>query len=412
MFKPNKTSSLALALLAATMLTPPTATRAEPGDSLGGEFQVNSYTTGSQTYPSVATDAEGNFVVAWASLDQDGDGHGVYAQRYDAAGTPQGAEFRVNTTTAGAQWLPKVAMDADGDFVVVWEDRSGNDGSDFGLFAQRFNAAGAPQGGEFQVNSYTTGSQWNHDAAMDADGDFVVVWQSNFQDGSGGGVFAQRYDASGGAQGGEFQVNTYTSGSQYLPAVAMDADGNFVVAWTSDGQDGSVSGVFAQRYNAAGTAQGSEFQANPTSAGSQADRHLRSTLQRRGRAARTGVSRQHHDRASPIYPSGRDGRGRRLRRDLGGQGRRRRQLFRRLRPAVRCRGRRQGRGISGQQLHGQQSVAAGGRHGRRRRLRRGVDRKWDGRQRGHLRPALPGRRSGSLGLHGGRPGGHPVAACR
>ncbi len=269
MFKPHKTSSLGLALLAATCLTPPTAALAEPGDPLGGEFRVNSYVIGSQGYPSVASDAEGNFVVAWASLDQDGDGHGVFAQRYDASGTPQGAEFQVNTTTAGAQWIPKVAMNADGDFVVVWEDRSGNDGSDFGIFAQRFNATGDPQGDEFQVNTYTTDSQWNHDAAMDADGNFVVVWQSNFQDGNGGGIFAQRYDSAGARRGEEFQVNTYNA-HQSLPSVAMDAGGNFVAAWTDWDQDGSLGGIFARRYDAAGDAQGVEFQANPTSAGSQA----------------------------------------------------------------------------------------------------------------------------------------------
>ena len=38
--------------------------------------------------------------------------------------------------------------------------------------------------------------------------------------------------------------------------MAMDADGDFVVAWTSQDQDGSSTGVYAQRYNAAGLPQG------------------------------------------------------------------------------------------------------------------------------------------------------------
>jgi hypothetical protein len=86
---------------------------------------------------------------------------------------------------------------------------------------------------------------------MDADGDFVVAWESAGQDGYALGVFAQRFDAAGVAQGSEFQVNSFTADSQVRPAAAMDADGDFVVAWDSLGQDGSFVeyGVFAQRFD-------------------------------------------------------------------------------------------------------------------------------------------------------------------
>lgn len=40
-----------------------------PGARRGAEFRVNTYTTGLQTRPSVASDAVGNFVVAWTSLE-------------------------------------------------------------------------------------------------------------------------------------------------------------------------------------------------------------------------------------------------------------------------------------------------------------------------------------------------------
>ena len=81
---------------------------------------------------------------------------------------------------------------------------------------------------------------------MNATGDTVVAWGS-VQDGSGYGVYAQQYDASGSAVGGEFQVNSFTTGSQDSPSVAMTGTGDYVVAWNSDGQDGSSLGVFAQR---------------------------------------------------------------------------------------------------------------------------------------------------------------------
>ncbi len=157
----------------------------------------------------MAMDADGDFVVTWASIGQDGENsYSVYAQRYNAAGDVQGLEFRVNTTTKNNQRHSTVAMDAAGDFVVTWTSFGQAGDSNYGVYAQRYNAAGVAQGGEFRVNTYTTGDQNNSTVAMDAAGDFVVTWTSIDQDGSRHGVYAQRYKAEGVEQGGEFRVNT------------------------------------------------------------------------------------------------------------------------------------------------------------------------------------------------------------
>jgi len=236
------------------------------GAAQGSEFLVNTYTTGHQIASTVAMDADGDFVVTWTDYAQDGDSRGVYAQRYDSGGVAQGVEFRVNTYTTSSQGFSSVAMDADGDFVITWvsgyQDGGGFGSAGGGVHAQRYNAAGVAQGSEFQVNTHTTNSQNSPRVAMDADGDFVVTWSSNAQDGSSFGIYAQRFDAAGAAQGSEFLVNTYTTASQHPSTVAMDADGDFVVTWSSADQDGSTYGIFAQRYSAAGIAQGSEFQVN------------------------------------------------------------------------------------------------------------------------------------------------------
>ena len=195
-------------------------------------------------------DADGDFVVAWQSKDQDGDNWGIYAQRFNASGAPQGGEFRVNTNTGREQEAPVVAMDDSGNFVVAWQSMD-QDGDKWGIYAQRFNASGAPQGGEFRVNTATSKEQQAPSVAMDADGDFVVAWQSMDQDGDKWGVYARSYDAGGTAQGPEFLVNTYTSEHQELPAIAMNTQGpgHFVVAWTGEGI-GDGDGVFARLYAA------------------------------------------------------------------------------------------------------------------------------------------------------------------
>ena len=76
----------------------------------------------------------------------------------------------------------------------------------------------------------------------------VVVWRSDGQDGSGRGVFGQRYASSGAPQGAEFRVNTFTTSEQRYPSVSADASVSFVVAWQSYTQDGSSDGIFGQRY--------------------------------------------------------------------------------------------------------------------------------------------------------------------
>src|SRR5688572_24651372 len=225
----------------------------------GAEFRVNTFTTNAQDTPAVAADADGDFVVVWQGSGT-GDGNGIFAQVYNKAGVAQNIEFRVNGTTTNVQSDPSVAMDADGDFVVAWES-TGQDGSSGGIFAKRFNAAGVPEAGEFQVNTFTTNGQEDPSVAIDPSGNFVVTWMS-FGQQSGGtrGIYAKRFNAAGVALSGDLHVNTITTDNHRTPAIAMDDDGDFVIVWRSD-----ASGVNAQRYNSIGAKVAGEFNVNNSS---------------------------------------------------------------------------------------------------------------------------------------------------
>jgi len=231
------------------------------GKAKGREFQINTYNEGDQQYPSIAMDEKGNFVITWRSWEQDGSDWGVFAQRFNSKGKAKGKEFQVNTYNESTLQYPSIAMDEKGNFVITWESWL-QDGSDWGVFAQRFNKNGEAVGTEFQVNTYTKWYQWHPAIAMDKKGNFVITWSSEGQDGSSYGVFAQRFNKNGVAVGAEFQVNTHTKISQDHPAVAMDNRGNFVIVWESKRQDGSGTGIFAQRFNRKGEAVGTEFQVN------------------------------------------------------------------------------------------------------------------------------------------------------
>jgi hypothetical protein len=224
------------------------------GNPRGSEFQVNTYTTNHQRFPKVATAADGSFMVVWASLGQDGDGYGVFGQRYDPVGTPLGVEFRVNTYTTSLQSSPFVASTGTG-FVVVWSGVAS-------VRAQRYDSAGVPLGSEFQVDTYGLTDKFGPSVAAAADGSFIVAWASNLQDGDVRGVYARRFDPAGTPVGGELQVNTYTPFSQTNPRVGVAPDGRFVVAWSSRIQDGDDYGAFAQFYDASANPVGVEFEVN------------------------------------------------------------------------------------------------------------------------------------------------------
>ncbi|HRM67977.1 MAG TPA: PKD domain-containing protein, partial [Thauera phenylacetica] len=236
--------------------------------SLYTEEKVNTYSPDYQYQPSVSPLAGGGYVVVWTSRAQDGSNDGIYAQRYDASGIPVGPEFRVNSSTSGYQVEGQVTGLSDGGFVVLWTDQSGLDGSSYGIYMQRYSALGVALGGQQRVNT-TTSSQQELPTVAAYDGGFVTAWASYSQDGSGWGIYAQRYANDGSAVGAEFRVNSTTSGEQYEPEVAALADGRFVVVWRDNGQDGSSYGVYAQRYNADGTAAGGEFRVNTTTSGAQ-----------------------------------------------------------------------------------------------------------------------------------------------
>jgi hypothetical protein len=244
------------------------------GTRLGTEFFANTFTSGDQSVPDVAVQPNGDFVVVWQSdNNQDGDYDGIFGQRFSSTGAAVGTEFQVNTFTSNSQEVPAVAIDPAGDFVVAWEsrDQGCSGGYCSGIFGQRFASSGAPVGTEFQVNTFTSSEKEKPAVAMDATGNFIVVWESHYSDGSSEGVAAQRYDNTGAPVGTEFQVNTYTTDAQEHVSVAMGAAGNFVVVWDSYGQDGSAEGIFGQRFDSSGAKVGTEFQANTYTTNEQED---------------------------------------------------------------------------------------------------------------------------------------------
>lgn len=240
------------------------------GLTSGEKSRVNTQTTGSQNTAAVTALADGGWLVSWMAYSEDGLQSDILQQRYSSAGLPIGAEATVNSSSGTLQESPQTTALLDGGWLVTWHAPQA-DGNATDIFQQRYAANGNAVAGETRVNRTVTDYQLNASTCGLADGGWLVCWESYSQDGSGYGVYQQRYNAQGIAQGGEVRVNSFTSGSQGTPSVTALPDGGWVVSWTSYGQEDTTSGIYQQRYSAAGTPAGT---GTPTLTGDQHDNWL------------------------------------------------------------------------------------------------------------------------------------------
>jgi hypothetical protein len=288
----------------------------------GTEFQVNTHTSNKQENAAMAMDANGNFVVVWSSYLQDSSSNGIFGQRFKADGSPIGGEFQVNTTTSGNQTEPSVAMDAAGNFVVVWQGPQAIGDANEDIFAQRFEPNGQLVGGEFHVNNNPNGKQLHPKVAMSKTGAFVIVWENNaywpvdyfeilfcLYDSNGTPInadtanllsqcrypdvamdgysnftivwmqddiyhtsnliMARQYSANGNPKADPFEVSTGEFSTISHPSIAMDGTGHFIVTWEADPCSAQLNNIYARRYHFNGSPLCEQFLVNATTAGMQ-----------------------------------------------------------------------------------------------------------------------------------------------
>ena len=250
-----------------------------------GDRLVNTYTNNHQIDPSIAVLSDGNVVVTWSSYGQNGALYGVYVQVFSPAGDKVGSEIQVNQSTTVSQRSPSAAALPDGGFALVWvgERPSTAPIIQAGLivvtnslprytadiFGRRFNLDGSPRGDEFRVSSGNDPCA-NPAIAVSASGAFAVSWsqkdtmtKSNSWD-----VFARCFHADATPANSDERVNTYTYSEQYAPKICSEGS-DYLVVWTSFGQDGAREGVYGQFLSGAGNLIGGELRVNTTTASRQ-----------------------------------------------------------------------------------------------------------------------------------------------
>jgi hypothetical protein len=241
------------------------------GLKLGDEFRVNTTTVGNQKTPGVSMNAAGDFIVAWSSPD--GSLEGIFARQYDSDGVPLTPEFRVNAHTESRQLRPDVALHDSGAFVVVWESDLDPDpdahNAMWHAVGRAYDIGGDALGGEFIVSQELQGHKPS--VAMDDNGDFVVAFERN----SDFEYYLQtRTFSADGIPKGRATTISGDLGAVGSPRIAMNGAGEYVIASSSNPGDFIHNDIHVQSFAADGTPAGAEFIANTTLPGYQGSQSI------------------------------------------------------------------------------------------------------------------------------------------
>jgi len=225
----------------------PTATPTEPFEPAGGEFPVNQATIGPQDNARVASDATGRFVVVWESGSNP---PAVVGRLFFSDGSPATDEGPISPVGQGPASVPGVAIGDAGNFTVVWQS------AQLGILGQRYGTDGLPLGGTFQVAATGSDADYAPEIAADAAGDFAVVWQRSATTPL---LIGRVFNSNGDPVSDEFIVTAEIIGDS---AVSAAANGDFVVAWTRDPDSGDGYDVLVRRYDSAGSPLSEATQVN------------------------------------------------------------------------------------------------------------------------------------------------------
>lgn len=254
-------------------------------------ISVGYFANGFQDSPAIATLTNGNVVIVWDSFDQAGSNslYDVYGQLYSSNGAALGTSFLVNQFTDYNQRNPSVAALNNGGFVVAWvseQERSlapdlGSNtlysGANAGqlpsvdIYERLFSISGGdavPATGEILVNQDNNPAA-RPDIAVASDGSYMVTWCANNLTNSSASwdIYERSFTNSTG--GSVNLVNSsYTYGDQYSPRISV-IGGDYLIVFTSLGQDGSREGVYGQFIHEGDQPVGSEFRVNTETLGQQ-----------------------------------------------------------------------------------------------------------------------------------------------
>jgi hypothetical protein len=198
----------------------------------GDAFVVNSTIGQSELDPTVTELDDGGFLVAWDLFPN------IAGRRFDANGTPLTLDFQLTVPVlSNRKSDPDISRGVDGRILLVWQESERISGGE--IRGRMFTPNLSPLGDDFRINTVTDGGQSRARAAPYGQFGFIVVWEDPVGVGSDPDTSIQGKVVSSNAVFGssQFQVNAFTTGGQYSPAVGgrnVDGRGGVVgITWGS-----------------------------------------------------------------------------------------------------------------------------------------------------------------------------------
>lgn len=201
----------------------------EPGSGWGVPILLEDENLGGAYNPVIALNDKGDAVAAW--IQYDGTKDSVYANRYVMESGQWSGASLLEQGDGGSSYEPKVDMDNNGNAIVAWGQY---DGSRCVIFASRFDAEADAWQGEIKLDEGQAADSDYPDVAMDSEGNAVVVWQHY---GGNSTVKVRRYDISTSTWGEVEDVCNGVEGEMgtnvnaYSPHVVFDGSGRAILSW-------------------------------------------------------------------------------------------------------------------------------------------------------------------------------------
>lgn len=161
----------------------------------GEEFIVNSLSSNDQEHPDIAQNENGDFVIVWRDYSNSSY-PSVKAQRYNKEGIRQGTEIKINSSTASTVYDPEVALNNEGNFMVVWREWSVVGGESNDILGSVLDWEGNTIKDDFIINEITANDQYHPDIALNDEGGFQVIWNDRFNY-TQNAIIGQKFDAEG-----------------------------------------------------------------------------------------------------------------------------------------------------------------------------------------------------------------------
>ena len=222
------------------------ANRFTPSAGWETEGRIEHNDQGSNGYPKVAMDPQGNATAVWPQWS--GTRENVWSNRFTPA-DGWGAAERIEANTEHDAWGPQVAMDPQGNAMAVWASGVTVEQEDtieifkYGIWANRFTPADG-WGGRERVDGHEDNA-WSPHIAMDTQGNAVAVWEHT--EGRSTHIWSNRFAPSSG-WGKPVRIDSMDDGGHraWSPQIALDAQGRALTVWFQS------TGIWSNRRTATG----------------------------------------------------------------------------------------------------------------------------------------------------------------